>query len=270
MSVVISSDLVLNEQSLNYPLSHARIGYRNLAPGATVSATPAASGTQASMVQNDFTYERFEAASTSTARIAFDLGAADSVNYCGIAAHNIESIGATVTFQSSPDNATWSDVLDFNPANDDAIMLLFDTENERYYRVVVDGASSPAQVGVIYFGMTLDMQRPIYGGHGPITLNRTVAKRSARSDSGQFLGNNIVRRGQSTSFDWQNLTAAWYRNNFDAFARYAEENPFFIAWRPLTYPAEVGFVEATQPASPSNMGTRDLMSVSMQVRGFAQ
>lgn len=269
MAVVISSALVLNESTLSYPLSHTRIGYRDFVKDATVSGTSAATGTALSMVQTDFTYERYQPI-TVPANVAFDLGSVESVNYVGIAAHTIGSTGNAVEVQTSPDGVgSWSTVIDSNPANNDALMLLFETKNKRYWRIRVSGGTTP-QIGVVYIGLTLDMMRPIYVGHRPITLNRTVTKRGARSDSGQFLGNTVVRLGQSTSFNWTNIKPDWYRNNFDAFAKHAESLPFFIAWRPVKYPNEVGFVESTNPVQPENTGRPNLMSVSMSVRGFAQ
>ena len=98
-------------------------------------------------------------------------------------------------------------------------------------------------------------------------LGRTISKRPNVSAGGVFLGSSTVRKGVSTSFNWDNLTAAWYRANFDPFVLAAETTPFFIAWNSEEFPKEVGYGWTNETITPSNTGTRDFMSVSMTVNG---
>jgi len=148
-------------------------------------------------------------------------------------------------------------------------MFLFERERKNRWRIRITGDTVPT-IGVIFIGRTLEMQRAIYGGHSPITLSRVTKRTPVNSESGNNLGLSVVRRGVSTSFSWNNLTAQWYRNNFDPFVRYATQSAgtFFIAWRPSKYPNEVGYcwVDAND-ITPSNNGTRNLMDVTMPVKG---
>lgn len=246
---------------------YARIGYQSILPDATLSGTAGTSGYPMSAVTNPATYERYTP-SAMPATIQADSGAAVAVDYVGIAAHNLGSKGCTVYVESSTDASTWTTRLTLTPTTDTTLFGMFDSVSARYWRVRITGATAPT-VGVVFLGAMLTMPRTIYGGHTPITLARVTAVRPALSETGQWLGASQTRAGFSTSFAWKNLGAAWYRENFDPFvATNPRVSPFFIAWRPYSFPDEVGYCWATDDISPSNQGTRDWMSVDMKVEGY--
>ena len=87
-------------------------------------------------------------------------------------------------------------------------------------------------------------------------------------EGGQWLGRSIIRKGVTTSYQWRHLKAAWYRQYFDPFVKSARTTPFFIAWRPETYPNEVAYAWAKSDIRPSNMGIRDFMEVTLSVEGL--
>jgi hypothetical protein len=145
-------------------------------------------------------------------------------------------------------------------------MIFFATVSARYWRLKVVSTVQPI-LGVWYVGETLAMQRGLYGGHSPITLSRTTVVRATKSEGGQFLGRYIVRAGVRTSAQWSNLTASWYRENFDPFVEAAREYPFFFAWRPSQYPEEIGFCWMDGDVAPRNQGQRNYMSVGIDMDG---
>lgn len=272
MAVVISPNLVIpgaNSDTPPFPLSHARIGYQSLLAASMVTATSEAAGFPASALVNGLTYDQWRPTALP-ATLDVDLGEAKDCDYMGIAAHNFATIGATVTAEYSTDGgSTWTTVSEFSPGDNNPIMLIFDTITARYWRLVVDAPSGTLQMGVLYLGEALAMQRSIYGGVSPITLARRTEYNSNISDSGQWLGRTIVRKGSTASFEWRHLTADWYRENFDPFVKAARTTAFFIAWYPSKYPGEVGYCMTTGDVRPSNMGVSNLMSVSIQCEGFS-
>ena len=246
----------------------ARIGYRSILIAANLSGTAGATGFPMSAIVNPATYERYTP-SALPAEIVCDAGAAVSVDYVGIAAHNLGSLGCTVYLESSPDNAAWTTRLTMVPADDTTIVGLITSVSARYWRLRITGTTAPT-IGIVYLGQVLAMQRNLYGGHTPLNLARITAVRPVMSETGQWLGATQERKGFATSFAWKNLTAAWYRANFDPFvATNPRARPFFIAWRPKTFPAETGYCWATDDIKPSNTGTKDLMEVGMSVEGFS-
>lgn len=136
------------------------------------------------------------------------------------------------------------------------------------FRVVFVG-NQALKVGVIYLGRALEMQREMYGGHTPISLNRSTVVRPNISERGQFLGRSIVRSGASGSWSWKNLKADWVRRYLDPFIAAARLRPFFILWRPQTFPSEAGYCWTTgDVAAPSNSGGRDFMTFTLDAQGL--
>jgi hypothetical protein len=91
--------------------------------------------------------------------------------------------------------------------------------------------------------------------------------RNSASDTGNFLGRKIRRKGQQTSFSWQNLTDDWMRSTFKPFINHAKTKPFFIQWRPDYFTDEVGFGFSTGDIIPTNQGgTTRMMSVGLEMR----
>lgn len=245
----------------------ARIGYRSVLPAATLSGTSGQPGYPLSAITNPATYERYTP-SAMPATIQADAGAAVAVDYIGIAAHTLGSSGCTVYVESSPDATTWTTRLTLTPTDDTTLFGMFDSVSARYWRIRITGTTAPT-VGVVYLGAALTMQRELYGGHTPLVLARMTAVRPNLSETGQWLGASQTRAGFGTSFAWRHLTAAWYRDEFDPFvATNPRVRPFFIAWRPHSFPSEVGYCWATEDIAPHNMGIRDLMSVDMRVEAY--
>lgn len=265
MPVVISPSLV--ENTPDTPLTHARIGYDTFVRDADITASSEATGFPASSVALSMTYERWQPTSLP-ATLEVDAGEAVNADYIGIASHTLGSEGATVELESSTDGSAWESIETIEPSDDDAIMVLFEPVQARYWRLTITGGNEP-QLGVLYIGEALAMQRRIYGGHTPGKLSRNTTIEPNGSEGGQYLGRSVIRRGYSTSYAWSNLTAQWYRDNFDPFVEAAIRNPFFIAWYPSKFPSEVLYAWTSGDIAPSNQGTRDLMDVSFSVEGLA-
>lgn len=271
MAVIISGNIVLGEAS-DFPLNHARILYRSLwrDPNATVTASSAALNKPAVAAANENTYERWQPTSLpATWTITLPVGRqADAI---GIAAHTLGTNAVTVTLEYL-DEGAWIAEKQFIPSTDETIMVLFPMRNAAGYRISLSGGTGIPSLGVIFVGRAMQMQRPIYGGHSPLNLSRETTTYPSGSEAGNWLGRSVIRSGYSTSFSWSNLTASWYRQYFDTFVRYSTQSkgPFFIAWRPSEFPSEVGYCWVSgSDISPSNSGTRNLMSVSMSVNAYA-
>lgn len=270
MSVHISNSLVIGAFPVEFPLTHTRIGWRNIVFSGDITATTPAPESSEMALKNAFTHERYKPGSIP-ANISIDAGSAEDVDYLGIASHNLSDTGNTVRFQYSFDASNWVTIDEFIAPDNSTIMRLTQKISARYWRIRIVGGSGLPSIGVIYIGRALAMMRPIYTGHQPITLNRTVRVRPQQSDTGQFLGSNIVRQGLRSTLEFKHLKPDWYRQNFDPFVTHAYRLPFFVAWRPQDYPSEVAFCKlpAGQQFQPQNTGQPDLMSVSVPLVGLS-
>ena len=259
--------LIENNVTLPNP-THARIGWRDVTNG--VSASSAASDSPASSALTWQTYERWRPTSSpATLTATFD---ATPIDYIGIAAHTL-SEADSVTFEVRV-GGVWSEVLPgviegMEAADNEAIMLLVERrEGCTGVRVSFSYSGEAPTVGKISAGLALTMFRPFYGGHSPAMLSRNTRKQPNVSEGGEWLGASIIRQGRSTSVAWDHIPAKWYRLYFDKFVHHARSHPFFFAWNPSRFPDCI-YAMATDDVQPANMGIRDLMSVSMAIKGYS-
>lgn len=261
MSVYIGSGLVLTDPAFGdaATANHARIGYRTYSRTGTWSASTEEANFPALQLRYAQT-TKFWKPTANTSWIKLDIGSPQEVDYVGLVG---KYAGLTLTLEYSFDDVSWTTIDSRIPADNKAIMHLFAEVSARYWRVSFSGGI-PA-LAVMYVGKVLVMQRGVYGGFSPPTLSRVTGYTTNITETGQFAGRSILKRGFETSVPWDNLTADWYRANFDPFVESARSYPFFIAWRPQGYPEEIVYAWTNQDIKPSNQGTRDLMDVSIDL-----
>lgn len=241
-----------------FPLSHPRILYANLLTGASTTQP---------QVLRPSTFDRWSF--TGSQSLEITLTNAVSMDTVALGACQIN--GRLITVDYSPDLvAGYVNFAAPRTNTESAMMFIRETPvSVRRLRVTVGGTGAGA-IGVVSAGIALQMQRPIYGGVNPITLNRVTDYFSNQSESGNWLGRQIRRRGLESSLSFERLTAPWYRQYFDPFVRSARELPFFFAWRPSDYPAEVAYCWTDGDIQPSNSGGgNNYMSVSFSVKAHA-
>mgnify|MGYP003635011658 FL=1 len=246
-------------RALNDP-SYARIAYENKLTATTTT------GAEALLIPN--TWERW-ALADGAVTLLLQTTAASTINYIAMAAHNLFTAGTTrINIQvSTTVGSGWFTVCDQSIISNAPIFCsLDDYLNIVEVRITFTGGTS-REIGVVYAGESLIMQRGLFSGHNPINLSSMTEYRNAMSDSGQFLGRRIKRKGQQSSFAWANLTDDWYREYFQPFVVSAKTTPFFIQWRPDYQPLECAFGYTTADISPSNQGgTTRMMSVNFTMR----
>ena len=245
-------------------LKNARIGYKNLLVTSDLATA------DKMLIPN--TYERYISGS-GTYTIRFQLSEISTIDFVAIGAHNAgthnsgtdilvryaTSIGGALT---TIENLTFAD--------NSAKMILFNEITAAEIALVFTTTAAGLELGVLYAGKALEMERPIYGGHSPINLSAKTKYESVMSESGNFLGRTIKSQGVETGFSWQHLSPNWYRQNFQPFVLSSKTIPFFIMWRPELYSDSV-FGFTTKDIAPVNMsGGSGLMSVSINVMGHSE
>lgn len=257
MAVFIGSGLAVSPDT---PLNHARIGYQSIITNAGLSGTPGRSGYPLSNIIVDQTFEKYKPASTPVT-IDIDAGQAEECDYLGIVANG----QGTVTLSYKIDAVNYEAAIEFTPASNSISLALFAPVVARYWRITFTAVES---ITNIKLGKVLEMQRGIYGGHSPLPLSAKTVRKGNISETGQWLGRTVQRRGFATSYAWQNLSAPWYRQYFQPFVEHSETGTFYISWHPEKHADEVGFCWCQNDIQPSNQGVINFMSVSMQVEGY--
>lgn len=267
MSIYISHSLVLSDYFNNGGRQTCEnfsiIAYQTWAKDGTWTASSEAADFPALSAKYPTTTQ-FWKPSSSPSWLKVDLGAARDIDYVGIVG---KTAGLTVTVEYSNDDAAWTPVDSVIPADNTAQIYLFEEVSARYWRVSVSGGI-PA-IATVYVGKAMVMQRGLYDGHSPINLSRQVGYTTNITETGQFAGRSVVKKGLATSASWQHLTGNWYREYFDKFVQEAISRPFFWVWNPTEFPQEVAFCWTNNDISPANASRRDWMDVSFDLEGHS-
>ena len=255
----------------------ARIGYRTIsrAAGAVVDASTEIAGYPARAAANELSYEGWQVGDGEWWRISTTTP--ETCNYAGVL-HNLGPRRYRLRVWSQAGTILHAS---HNIVDDSPLMLLFNNATSNDWRIEIDdnGAAAGTEpvgyvplIRVAFIGRALVMPHAIYGGHAPLRMQRDAIKEPNMSNSGQHLGESLIRRGESGSYAWQHLDPAWVRTHVEPFAQYAASghNAFFAKWRPTDYPNENFYGRVVGRVELTNMGIGPgWMSMNMSVRGFA-
>lgn len=264
--IVISPSLALTTSVAEFNGDSPIIGYTNYATTAT--ATTEEEGYEAEHLLTPDTYTRWRA-TDDTEVVTFDVVAPDEIDYVGIAGHNFGT--AQIEFEVEAFDGSWNSVVSGTLTPDDSpILARFSPGTYTQVRINMAAGTEFPEMAVVYVGKLLIMQRRIAVGHTPIKYGRRTRISNGRSETGQFLGRIVLSEAVQTEANFNNLTGAWYRANFDPFVIAAQEVPFFWGWRPLTYPNECGYAWLTEDPVPQQARPGGFINVSLAMSGIAK
>jgi hypothetical protein len=251
---------------MNRPL----IGYRTLVTPAGISAESTAAGYLASNMAYSNTNEFWRSNTVSEQTITFAVDG--TYDYIGLARHNLCLTETALTVEVSDDGMAWDVVYgpEIPSCNGALLIPLESPEVAPFVRFTLDpsGIGLP-EIAVVYIGELLELPRRIYVGHTPITYGRSTRVTTGRSENGNFLGRIITSESNETAISMQNIVPAFYRSSIDPWLKSTKDTPFFFAWRPESYPEEVGYVWATNDPDVSNQRPNGMMQFSLRVTGLA-
>lgn len=263
MSVVIASGFT----GITYGLDFPRIGWRRLS--GTVTASTSAAGFAAANAATART-DTFWKPTALAATWAVDFGTARDVSYCGIASHTLGSAGCTVQFQTW-NGATWDTVASTTPVDDGPIFFLCATRNVSQARLNITGGATMPIVGVVFFGAVTEWPRmATYAPSVSMERAKVTEYSTNTTEGGQWAGRSRVRRYTTPRMTVDHLPESWIASELDAFAAYAEADPFFVADKPGSYPASVAYAWATGDIVPErSIPNADVSnSVTLEMIGF--
>lgn len=277
MSIVISSSVVISDVisgggiiTADNPL----IGYDNIVVSANLTSTTEDPDFPVINLTNPATHLRWKGLVSSPEDdeyLTITNNDVEAIDYVAFARHNFftAQIAVSVEFldiDASPDS--WEELI--APVilpSDGPALFRFPKLAYAAVRLRLQPGSAAPTAAVLYAGELLVLQRRMYVGHTPITMGRAIMPVSNRSVSGNFLGRIVLGRKVSTQVSLQNLTPDWYRTYMAPFVLAAEEIPFFFAWRPSSYPNEIGYAWLSQDAIPKNQRNNGMMQIDFQMEG---
>lgn len=224
-----------------YDLTTPRIGAFPIA--GTVTASTEEAGFAGDNANNALTYTFWKpTADPSTWQLSFT---SQTVSYCGIAAHNIGSLGGQVAVQEWNGSA-WVGVRSFGPTDDGPIMFLFTPRTTDRIRIRIAGCIPT--IGVIWFGSVTEFPRKAQWT-GSVPFNEVINSvyTDNVSDGGHVLDRFATRKAGIAAMEVQNLSETWVAANLPALQTHMASLPIFMADRPNGYRYSIVFGMATEP-----------------------
>lgn len=270
MPLVVSPYVILPDGADATP-NNPLIGYDNLANVSNIATTTQQTDYPRTNMANPATHLVWRSNDdNATEYVTVTLSGSDPVDYFGIARHNFATGAIAVACEVSTDGTNFTEVGALSGLVDnDPIMFWFAKDEYAKVRLKLTVGATLAQIATIFVGELLVVQRRVYVGHTPITMGRVSKVTNARSEQGHFLGRIVTGEYRQTKLALQNLTAAWVRSDLMPFLKYAQEAPFFFAWRPTSYPLEVGYCWLMNDPQPVNQRTNGMMQVNLDLSGVA-
>lgn len=251
------------------------LGWHTVVTASNVAATSEDADYPASNLANPATHLKWTAGETSptTQYVTVTTGYADDIDYVGIARHNLGSEGLTVSVQGFQD-PSWVELIEQRILADDGPTIFrFTPGVYSQVRLVIEGideSSPPAlpSIAVLFVGKLIVMERRIWVGHTPLDHARKTRVVNSRSESGNYLGSVVLSQHAESSAMFQLIDPDWYRENLDEFLSEGKGTTFFFAWRPTTYPNEVGYAWLTNDPMPKPVTPSHLLEVELQMQGI--
>lgn len=262
--------------SLNYVLSVIpeidpdlpALGYRNVVTPSTIVADTQDVNFPASNLANPATNLEWRAADDSEQYLTVTISDPEDIDYVGIARHNFGSAEIAVSIEEFV-GGDWQELVeDIMPADDSPLMFRFVPHSCAQIRIRMREGIAPPRAAVVYVGKLLDLERRIWVGHTPLPHARKLNLVSGISESGNFLGSILLGESRSTTVSLSLLSPEWRRANLEPFIK-TRPAPFFFAWRPQSYPREVGYCWITNDPMPVPVAPANLLSEDWSITGIA-
>ncbi|MFB6460450.1 hypothetical protein [Bradyrhizobium tunisiense] len=269
MSLVISSAVVLADVADGLSLDHPLIGWHNLVTSTTIVADTEDANYPASNLANPATHLEWRAEDDTEQYLTITTNYVDDIDYVAVARHNFSSAGIPVSVEGYI-GGVWTEIVEDVLLPDDGPALFrFEAQSLSQVRIRLQSGSDSARAAVVYVGKLLVVERKIYAGHMAMPDGIKVSVANGRSESGNFLGRIILGEWRETSVPLSLISPAWFRTYMRPFLKDGRDLPFFFAWRPETYPREVGYGWLTEDPAPTPDTTSHLLSFDLKVSGVA-
>lgn len=254
--LVITQNLVLAEVE-DVPEDTPYIGYHNLVTFENLTATSSDADHPVTNLADVTTTPYWLATAATEQEVTAAINSVEDVDYVGIAGHNFgtEQIAVEVGYYDSSSPPAWVNLAGPQiPEDDQPIVLAFEAQSLADVVVKMAAGGGAPRMAVLYVGKLLVLNRGVIpeGDMPWLPESRKTTRVNGVSDAGQFLGSIILGAMIVWSLVFKYFEAAWFKTNFVPFLRACrdEGQPFFLAWKPVTYPYEVGYCWLTDDPAP--------------------
>lgn len=267
--IVISSAIVLAGVADALSLDHPVIGWRNVVTPSTIIADTEEANYPASNLANPATHLEWRGEDTTEQYLTITTNEVDPIDYVGIAKHNFGTAEIAVSVEGFI-SGVWTEIVEETmPADDVHYVGRFAAQSLLQIRIRLQSGSEIPRAAVVYVGKALVLERRLYVGHTPMPDGIKSSVANGRSESGNHLGRIVLGEWRETSIPLSLISPEWFRTYMRPFLTEGRNLPFFFAWRPGTYPREVGYGVLTDDPMPVPTGPHNLIAFDMKVSGVA-
>lgn len=278
MPVIVTSNLVLtdtDETLFGLTADHPIIGWINLVTVSNISATDSDADFPVTNLANPATHLSWKAGAADSPPtydyITVSPNTADDIDYIAIARHNLGSLAIPIEigYFDTASPPVWTVlVAESLLADDSPALFRFTAQTLTTVSIRLGPTSLQSEIAVCYCGKLLVLPRRLYQGFAPINYARIAKVTSGRSEAGNFLGRIVLQEFVKDTVPLSLIDPAYFRDHIAAFLVDSKERPFFFAWRPQTYPAEVGYCHMTNDPVPTNQAPHGLIAMQLEMTGI--
>jgi hypothetical protein len=212
--------------------------------GGTISASTTEAGYYAASLADGLEYTHWKANAGGAQSVTLDLGVgnAQAADALGVKKHNLKTVGATVSVESSDDGAVWTPRLaGFVPSTDKALLKTFASATARYWRIGLAGCTAAPQMAVAVVGPRIDFPYPPNSPFVP--SEEGIEGETNRSKLGVLLGVTVRWKTFRVRATWTRLLRTWLDANLAPFwdGHASNLKPFFWGWDLSAYPDKVHY-----------------------------
>ena len=246
------------------------IGWDNLAPQGTLTATSSASGFPVSGLLNGVTTDPWRP-NAMPATVTMILPSSMFASMLCFAAHDMGTQGVTIILERAT-GGDWVEVMQIAPTDDEPLIMSFGAVRATGWRVRFTGANT-FRLAVMSLCLGLTIPGRIVPPHAPLhRVSEVELVGESESGTGEFLQADFNRTGgrASTNFSVQ-LADFATGEEFEAFRQHFNRGrPFFLACFPNFDARDVGYVWRGQGAGSIIPAYRDavFMGIGMEVSVF--
>ncbi len=269
MSIVVSQNLVLSDPNpYGLTLDHPIIGWDNIVTVDNIVATSEATGYPVTNLANPATHLRWKGSSAVAQRITITTGSADDIDYLAIAKHNLSSQGIAA-YVGYSDNASPETITTLAgpviPATDGPLLFRWTPGPLVQVTLFLAAGDDVPEIGALFAGKLTVLPRRLYQGFTQPSHGRMGKEVNAMAESGDYLGTITTQRNVQSKIPLSLIDPTYYRTYLDEFI--ASRPPFFIGWRPQSYPNEIGYMRLTNWPQPVPQSPHSLLSMSLEMSG---
>jgi hypothetical protein len=247
--------------------------YDNRFLDGVTTATDTADGFNVLNITDLKPFTWWKAQSAGPKYLSVDCGAQKFADSLGMIGHDLSSVGAQVSVESSDNGSDWTERLPaFTPSSDKAFLQPFTGATARYWRLWIDSPTSAPSVAVVILGSRMTFPFPVDAPFAPI--KEQVATVGKKSKTGHLLAHHVKYKPFTISARLSYPERTWVDSVFLPFwLDYGSDlHPFFWAWDLDMYPEDVRFVrfEPGYSYSPSVSILHYYDSISLELEGVRE